>query len=204
MCTHRSHTYAAAAFTHLLLLVDPTWNGSRCPARSLARSLPAIRFVVLLWYKRNGARRRRLCSIAPSRRPPPKERRGTNCWRSRRRRRQQMVVPCSSRHQQVPGGAVLLGGCATNLTNIVDCSSTCLKAVIYWPLFKGASMQSRPIQRTGSPCGAQTDPVCLGCDACPTNNEADALAAAAASNLTESCHRVSRSWRSLVRPSVRR
>ena len=111
-----------------------------------------------------------------------------------------MVVTCSSRHQQVPGRAVLLGGCATNLTNIIDCSSTCLKAVIYWPLLKGASMQSRPIQRTGSPCGAQTDPVCLGCDACPTNNEADALAAA--SNLTESCHRVSRSWRSLARPSV--
>ena len=166
--------------------------------RSLARSLPAIRFVVLLRYKRNGARRRRR-AIAPSRRPPPKERRGTNCWS--RRRRQQMVVTCSSRHQQVPGGAVLLGGYATNLTNIIDCSSTCLKTVIYWPLLKGASMQSRPIQRTGSPCGAQTDPVCLGCDACPTNNEADALAAAA-SNLTESCHRVSRSWRSLVRPSV--
>ena len=29
----------------------------------LARSLPAIRFVVLLWYKRNGARRR---AIAPA------------------------------------------------------------------------------------------------------------------------------------------
>ena len=111
-----------------------------------------------------------------------------------------MVVTCSSRHQQVPGGAVLLGGYATNLTNIIDCSSTCLKAVIYWLLLKGASMQSRPITNW-SPVRDQTDPVCLGCDACPTNNEADALAAAA-SNLTESCHRVSRSWRSLVCPSV--